>query len=119
MTTKVQMICKYCGSANIARDASAVWDIATQDWEIRCVYDNTTCDDCGEDANFCDERPLTEGETVLPEVAAPLLAALKEAVSWIEYHWPESFDDAEHETNSDEMLERIQNLIIDGVDGHG
>jgi hypothetical protein len=39
-------ICRYCGSTEIVRDASARWDVAAQDWRLSGVFDCTFCDEC-------------------------------------------------------------------------
>lgn len=44
----MRLICPYCHSDNIARDAAARWNPETKDWELSCVHDDITCDDCGE-----------------------------------------------------------------------
>lgn len=41
-------VCMNCGSANVFRDAYATWDAAAQDWTLHSVYDNATCENCGD-----------------------------------------------------------------------
>ena len=40
--------CPYCGSANVVRDAAAEWSDEENQWVLRVVYDEGSCDDCGE-----------------------------------------------------------------------
>ena len=42
----VKMVCGTCGGENVMRDAWAVWDVATQQWELGNVFDHAHCDDC-------------------------------------------------------------------------
>ena len=39
-------VCRYCGSANVMRDAWAVWNVTIQDWELGTAFDNSLCGDC-------------------------------------------------------------------------
>ena len=49
--TKQRPICPNCGSADISRDATARWCDETQDWTLSGTFDDTTCDDCGQETN--------------------------------------------------------------------
>jgi hypothetical protein len=53
---KVRIVCGTCGSEDVSRDAWGDWDVRTQRWELRCVFDYAFCHDCA-------------GETRLVEVA--------------------------------------------------
>ena len=39
-------VCRYCGSANVMRDAWAVWDVDTQTWQLGASFDYSKCGDC-------------------------------------------------------------------------
>lgn len=39
-------VCRHCGSANVMRDAWAVWNITTQAWELGAAFDHSLCGDC-------------------------------------------------------------------------
>ena len=39
-------VCRHCGSANVMRDAWAVWNITTQAWELGSAFDHSRCGDC-------------------------------------------------------------------------
>lgn len=43
---KIKFACEYCGSDNVTCDASASWNIETQQWELCSEYDNTDCQEC-------------------------------------------------------------------------
>jgi DNA-directed RNA polymerase subunit RPC12/RpoP len=47
--------CKHCGSHDVRRDADAVWNEITQEWELVSVYDNATCEDCGGETSLEEE----------------------------------------------------------------
>ena len=47
MAKKIQMCCSTCGSNDVRRDADAVWNSLTQEWELNAVFDNATCEACG------------------------------------------------------------------------
>ena len=52
---KIKMCCIHCGSENVMRDAYAYWSEDAQAWELRATYDQVMCEDCGEEANYCEE----------------------------------------------------------------
>jgi len=56
MPKKIKIVCSECGSDDVRRDANASWNIEKQEWELCAVYDNGTCEACGE------ERTLDEQE---------------------------------------------------------
>lgn len=39
-------VCATCGSSDVLKDAYAVWDNASQQWELNSTYDDTTCNNC-------------------------------------------------------------------------
>src|SRR5690606_40474676 len=43
---RVQVVCGTCGSTDVSRDAWGDWNVATQQWELRSVYDDAHCHDC-------------------------------------------------------------------------
>lgn len=45
MTTRYK--CKDCGSNNIVFDASAEWNEELQWFEVRNIFDDHQCDECG------------------------------------------------------------------------
>jgi len=54
----MKLLCPYCHSENISRDASAKWN--GEKWELSCTYDDITCDDCGRDFYEANEIELSE-----------------------------------------------------------
>lgn len=48
---RAKPVCAHCGSDQLVRDASARWDIDTQDWAISGIYDCTTCDICSAESD--------------------------------------------------------------------
>jgi predicted RNA-binding Zn-ribbon protein involved in translation (DUF1610 family) len=49
---KIKMVCPYCGSDDVSRDATTRWSVEMQDWEITCSYDNGHCDGCDTALNY-------------------------------------------------------------------
>lgn len=45
--TKINIVCKKCGSNEVFKDAYAEWDPEKQQWVLHAVYDYTTCNQCG------------------------------------------------------------------------
>lgn len=45
-TVPVVPVCRHCGSANVMRDAWAVWNVEAQSWELGAAFDNSLCGDC-------------------------------------------------------------------------
>ena len=50
-TPMVRMICGECGSSDVAIEASAVWDIASQKWVLAAVIEDAlgVCYTCEND----------------------------------------------------------------------
>jgi hypothetical protein len=46
MPHRVAMVCRDCGSENVAADAWAKWDTVEQDWSLGVAFDEGFCDDC-------------------------------------------------------------------------
>jgi hypothetical protein len=46
MSHPVKIICKYCSSENVVRDAWAAWDVQTQSWCLMSVFDFVMCQAC-------------------------------------------------------------------------
>ncbi|MBL8658021.1 MAG: hypothetical protein JNJ92_11795 [Altererythrobacter sp.] len=40
------MLCGTCGSTDVSRDAWGDWDVATQAWVLRAVFDYAHCHAC-------------------------------------------------------------------------
>ena len=43
---KVRMVCGTCGSTDVSRDAWGDWDVSTQEWVLRTVFDYAFCHAC-------------------------------------------------------------------------
>lgn len=47
--TAIRFRCPECGSTDsVVRDAFASWDEDTREWVLDYVYDNFSCNKCGE-----------------------------------------------------------------------
>ena len=44
---KIKMICPYCGSDDVTRDALARWSVPEQKWEVSSELDTMQCEACG------------------------------------------------------------------------
>lgn len=55
---KVKIVCPYCGSDNVARDAACRWNAETQQWEISGLMDSGGCDSCDSELKSFNEEPL-------------------------------------------------------------
>ena len=66
-TTSLLMRCSRCHSPNVMRDAWAVWNAATQEWELGPIFDHSACDDCG--AEECIEEITPDGTPVPPDAS--------------------------------------------------
>lgn len=42
----IRIVCSWCGSNDVARDAWARWDEAAQDWVLGAVFDDGWCHRC-------------------------------------------------------------------------
>lgn len=62
----IAIVCAACGSDDISRDAWGDWDVATQQWVLRTVFDYAHCHAC-------------DGETSLAEV--PVTGLGQKAIS--------------------------------------
>lgn len=52
MSQAVDVVCSTCKSANVARDAWAIWDRLTQRWVLGAVFDYGHCHDCDSEARL-------------------------------------------------------------------
>ena len=59
----VTPVCDVCGSADLVKDAAAVWDRDRQEWSLLSTYDSTTCQRC--------EREGDAIERWIPNADAP------------------------------------------------
>lgn len=57
--TKVRMVCSYCGSEDVSKDAWADWDVDRQEWVLRTEFDNAHCHNCDGETSLT-ELELTE-----------------------------------------------------------
>lgn len=55
---RVRVVCRACGSENVARDAWAEWDAEAQRWELASVFAAAVCHDCGDANATLDGAPL-------------------------------------------------------------
>ena len=54
---KIRIVCGTCGSEDVSRDAWGDWDVAAQDWVLRCVFDYAHCHACDGESRLV-EVPL-------------------------------------------------------------
>lgn len=60
---KIKYVCPDCGSDNITKDATAYWNVDTQEWALSDdMQDFTNCGDCGWESKWreADEQPITD-----------------------------------------------------------
>lgn len=56
---RVKIVCPHCGSDNVSKDSSALWDVDAQAWTFGDVQDCETCQDCGAEGDcFGQRRPV-------------------------------------------------------------
>lgn len=55
----VKMVCAYCGSENVLKDAWAEWDTEKQDWVLNNVFDHSFCEDCDSETSL-NEEPIED-----------------------------------------------------------
>lgn len=60
----VDIICGWCGSRRVSRDAWADWDVAWQEWVLSAVFDQGFCHQCER------ERSLVEAAVDVPASVA-------------------------------------------------
>lgn len=53
----IRIVCRDCGSDDVARDAWASWDEDRQEWILQAVFDAGFCHRCEEEAKLV-ELPL-------------------------------------------------------------
>ena len=58
---KIRIVCGTCGSEDVGRDAWGDWDVATQSWVLRCVFDYAHC-------HACDGETRLEEGPVIPSL---------------------------------------------------
>ena len=61
MTKKVRIICADCGSDDVRRDADVAWNCNTQEWELCAIYDQGSCEACGDEVSL-EEEEIADAE---------------------------------------------------------
>jgi len=56
----IAIICSNCGSADVSRDAWAQWDVESQRWTLRHVFDHAYCHTCDQETSLVEQalRPF-------------------------------------------------------------
>lgn len=50
--SKINIVCSFCGSSEVNRDAWAEWDVDTQQWVLGVVFDYGYCQACEGDSRL-------------------------------------------------------------------
>lgn len=61
MAKPIQILCSWCSSTNVARDAWAEWDVSLQEWVLGPVFDTGWCHRC-ECERGLEEHELPAGQ---------------------------------------------------------
>jgi hypothetical protein len=57
----IKIVCADCGSDNVRRNADVAWNVETQEWDqIAAVFDNGSCEDCGNSDASLEEVQIEE-----------------------------------------------------------
>jgi hypothetical protein len=54
---RIQIVCGTWGSTDVSRDARGDWDVRTQRWELRTVFDYAFCHACDAETRL-EEIPI-------------------------------------------------------------
>jgi len=54
---KIRIVCRGCGSENVMRDAWAEWDVVSQQWELKSVFDSAYCEECDSETKLVEIEP--------------------------------------------------------------
>jgi hypothetical protein len=54
----IDIICSVCKCKDVVRDATAAWNIETQDWELAGVQDQGYCNECEDSEVDLEEVPI-------------------------------------------------------------
>lgn len=49
---RIRIVCGECRSENVSRDAWSEWDLESQSWILRCVFDDAYCHDCDKEMSL-------------------------------------------------------------------
>lgn len=71
MAKRLQMVCRYCGSSYIVKDAWACWSVEAQRWELDNFYDATQCNSCDGESKWTAEVDLDALPTLEAALATP------------------------------------------------
>ncbi|CAB4120962.1 hypothetical protein UFOVP4_32 [uncultured Caudovirales phage] len=58
--TNIKPTCPSCGGEDVGCEASAVWNVETQAWELSTTYDNEWCNACGDSHTHLIWTPIEE-----------------------------------------------------------
>ena len=57
-TMAIRIVCRDCGSEDVARDAWASWDVERQEWVLGAVLDDGHCHRCEAPAKLVEQLVL-------------------------------------------------------------
>jgi hypothetical protein len=81
--SKIKHICATCKSDDVVLDAWAEWDIDTQDWVLRSVFDDAFCIKCEQ---ACDmEEVEIEDEQISMDIVMPREVVLEDLPEPVRY----------------------------------
>lgn len=58
---KLIMLCRYCESADVVRDAWASWDVEKQEWVLETYFDDAYCNNCEGETKIVEEDASDDG----------------------------------------------------------
>ena len=107
----VKKVCKTCGSESVWRDATAVWNVAAQEWRLGADFsENEWCNQCD-----C-ETTIVEKEITLPHKLTVMLHGFHKLSCGASEHC--DFDDPDCENWNVWVRRDFETGPFDSVDEH-
>lgn len=101
---KLKMVCPYCGSEDVTRDALARWSVEEQKWEVSSELDSMQCE-------ACDREIGSEGFDEVP------VEVNTRDVGLAVYNFLEGRTFSIHQDNEDGgTLDAIADAAVDAID---
>jgi hypothetical protein len=75
---RYKMVCPYCGSEDVSKDATVRWDIDEQRWGVSGIFDNAHCDGCDTELKQISQVEIALEQAVMAPFSVDNLATLEE-----------------------------------------
>jgi hypothetical protein len=78
MTARYKMVCPYCGSEDVSKDATVRWDVDHQCWGVSAIFDGGHCDGCNTELKRVDQVEIPLEQAVMAPFSVDQMSTMEE-----------------------------------------